>query len=759
MARKLDRLPQTTQEALGQMACLGNVAELATLSLVQGEPEEEIHAALWEAVRAGLVLRLESAYTFLHDRVQEAAYALIPESARASVHLRIGRLFASRTPAEEMEEEIFEIVNQLDRGSALIDSWKERERVAELNLIAGKRAKGSAAYASALNYFIAGRALLAEDCWEQRHPLTFALELQRAECEFLTGDLAAAEERLSMLSRRTANLVDLAVVTRLQTELYTTLDRSERAVEAGLEYLRQVGVEWWPHPTEDDVRQEYKRIWSQLGSRPIETLIDLPPMSDPTCRATLDVLTAMEEPAHFTDENLQCLVVARMVNLSLEHGNSDGSCVSYVHLGWFLGPRFGDHQAAFRFAQLGLDLVEKRGLERFRTRVSQCFGYFINPSSRHLRTGLGLLRRSFTTAQKAGDLKYAAFSYDRLVTLLLAAGDPLGDVQREAENGLDFARKAKTGFVADIIVGQLRFVRALRGLTPSLSSFNDAEFDEGRFEQHLEANPHLVFAKRWYWIRKLQARFYAGDYASALAAASKAEPLLPTGRGILSRLNTFCFLLNGLNTFSMTRSRGRHSMTLHRPRSDPSIWRHSPPTTSKSISGRRTAQRISETAWRWSAPRSPASMAENWMPSACMSRPSDRRARSGFAQNEGIANELAAKFYLARGYETCANAYLRNARYCYLRWGAHGKVRQLDQRHPHLHEERAPASSTATIGTPLEQLDLGTVVKASQAVSSEIVLGSLIETLMVIAIEHAGAERGLLILPRRMNSLRSRRKL
>ena len=490
MAGKLSRLPHTTQEALGQLACLGNVAEIATLALVHGESEEQIHAALWEAVRAGLVFRLDSAYTFLHDRVQEAAYALIPEGERAAVHLRIGRLFVSRTAPEEMEEKIFEIVNQLNRGTVLIDSLEERERVAELNLVAGKRAKTSTAYASALTYFVAGRALLAEESWERRYALTFALEFQRAECEFLTGDFAAAEERLSMLSRRAADLVDSAAVARLQTELYTSLDQSDRAVEAGLDYLRRAGVDWSPHPTNDEVRQEYERIWQQLGNRPIEALVDLPPMTDPACRATLDVLTAVEEPAYFTDENLRCLVVARIVNLSLEHGNSDGSCVAYVQLGWFVGPRFGDYQAAFRFGKLGLDLVEKRGLERFRTRVSQCFGYFVNPWSRHLRNSLELLRRSFTTAQEAGDLKYAVYSCDRLVTVLLAAGDPLGDVQREAENGLEFARKAKFGYIVDIIIGQLRFIRALRGLTASFSSFNDAEFDESRFEQHLKADPH-----------------------------------------------------------------------------------------------------------------------------------------------------------------------------------------------------------------------------------------------------------------------------
>jgi len=753
MAGKLNRLPDMTQEAIGLLACLGSVAEIATLSLVQGESEQEIHAALWEAVRAGLVLRLDNSYTFLHDRVQEAAYALIPESERAVVHLRIGRLFVSQTAPEEMEEKIFEIVNQLNRGALLIDSLEERERVAELNLNAAKRAKTSTAYASALTYLVGGLALLTAESWEQQYALTFALEFQRAECEFMIGDFAAAEERLSMLSLHAGNLVDSAAVARLQTELYASLDQSDRAVEAGLEYLRRVGVDWSPHPTNGQLRQEYERIWRQLGDRSIEALVDLPPMTDPACRATLDVLTAVEEPANFTDENLRCLVIARMVNLSLEHGNSDGSCVAYVQLGWFVAPRFGDYQAAFRFATLGLDLVEKRGLERFRVRVSECFGYFVNPWLRHLRNSVELLRRSFTTAQEVGDLKYAVYSCDRLVTVLLATADPLGDVQCEAEHGLEFARKAKFSFIVDIIIGQLRLIRTLRGLTPSFSSFNDPEFDEGRFEQHLEADPHLVLAACWYWIRKLQARFYAGDYPSALAAASKAEPLVQAlayigidlpdrsskeiGRPCVFESVEYLFydaLARAAQYDSATseeRPQYREALVAHYKHIQ--AWAEQCPENFENraalvgaeiarIEGRELeAQRLYEQAIR--------SAREN-----------------GFAQNEGIANELAAKFYFARGYETCANAYLRNARYCYLRWGALGKVRQLDQRHPHLHEERGLASSAAMIGRPLDQLDLGTVVKAMQAVSSEIVPSRLMETLMVIAVEHAGADRGLLIL-------------
>jgi PAS domain S-box-containing protein len=739
MVGKLHRLAGETQQALQLLACLGDVAEIATLRIARGTSEPELHADLWEAVRQELIMRSEGTYKFVHDRVQEAAYSLLPEALRGEAHLRIGRFLLSRTQPQEIEGKIFEIVNQFNRGSELINSLEERERIAELNLIAGKRAKTSAAYASALRYFVAGRGLLPKDSWKQRYALTFALEFQRAECEFLTGDFVAAEKRLSVLSRRAVDVVDSASVARLRAELYIAWDRVDRAVEVGLEYLRGVGVDWSPHPTDDQVRQEYERIWQQLGNRPIEALIDLPPMTDPACRATLDVLTALEGvPARFAGMNLQCLVVARMANLSLQHGNGDGSCVAYVHLGWFVGPRFADHQAAFRFGKLALDLVEKRGLERFRARVSQIFGYFLNPWSRHLRAGLGLLRRSFTTALEAGDLQYAAFSYDRLVTFLLAAGEPLGDVQREAENGFEFTRTTKFAYVTDIIIGQLRFIRTLRGLTPILSSFNDGEFDEGQFEQHLEADPHLVFATCWYWIRKLQARFYAGDYAAALVAASKAEPLLQTGAGhfesaeyvfyeALARAAQCDFASSG------ERSQDLEALAAHYKQID--AWAQNCPENF----GTRAALVGAEVARIEGRELDAQRLYEQAIHSA---------GENGFVQNEGVANELAARFYASRGFETIAQTYLRNARYCYLRWGADGKVRQLDELYPYLRGELSPPGHSATIAAPVEHLDVAAIIKVSQATSGEIVPDKLINTLMRTALEQAGAERSLLILSR-----------
>ena len=740
MAGKLSRLPSTTLGALKQLACLGNSAPTAALSMILEMSEGAIDTLLWEVEHAGLVFRVDGGFAFLHDRVQEAVYALIPKMERAATHLRIGRVLAARTPPAELEEKIFEIVNQLDRGAALVDTIDEREQIAELNLRAGKRAKTSTAYASALIYLATGRRLLAEESWQRHYHLTFELEYHQAECEFLTGDLAAAEERLSMLSRRAANLVDLAAVTCRRIAVYTTLDRPDRAVEMGLEFLRHTGVTWSPHPTDKEVEQEFERIWHQLGSRPIEALLDLPQMSDPAWCATIEVLAEIIPPALFTDNNLHCLVIGRMANLSLEYGNSDGSCHSYGWVGMLLGPRFGDYPSGFRFGKLAVDLVEQRGLLRFKARAYLGFAYVI-PWMRPLRDGLALVRRAFDAAQETGDLTFAAYSCGGSITHLLASGDPLGQVQREAENALEFVQKTRFGVIVATINGQLGLIRTLRGLTPAFGSLSDGAFDEGQFEQHLEDDPRLVYAGWRYWVRKLQARYYAGDYGAAVAAATKAQRLLSKSPSLLAYFEAAEYHFHG--ALARAAACGSAPSDERRPHFDALLAHH-----------RQIA------LWAENCPESFADRAT--LVSAEIARLEGREldamrlyeeavrlAREhGFIQNEGIANELAARFYAARDLTTIADAYLRNARSCYVRWGADGKVRHLDQAHPHLRQQPPSSQSDRTIGTPVEQLELATVVKVSQAVSGEIDLKKLIDTLMVIALEHAGGDRGLLIVPR-----------
>jgi PAS domain S-box-containing protein len=736
MVGKLTRLTAETQKAVQKLACVGNAAAVGTLSLLYGTTETEIHSLLVEAVRADLLERRKDSYHFIHDRIQEAAYLLVPESVRPEAHLRIGRLLAANTPPEQQEEAIYEIVNQLNRGASLITSGQEREQLAELNLIAGKRAKAATAYDSALTYLVTGEGLLPEDCWERMYALVFALEVARAECEFLTGDLATAEERLSALSLRAANLVHKAAVACLRTALYTTLNRVDRAVDICVEYLHEAGVACSPQPTDDDVSAEYERLLGQLGGRSIEALFDLPLMSDPGWRATMEVLTELSAPAYFADANLFGLVLLRMANLSVEHGNCDGSCYAYSLMNTVLGGRFGNYRAGFRFGQLSLDLIEKKGLERFKARVYLGCGCSVIPWGRHIREGVPLNRRSLETALQAGDQIYAAFAYSNLVTNRLTSAEPLAEVQREAESALEFAQNSGFGPGVAIVTAQLGFIRTLRGLTREFGSFCDDGFDEARFEGQLGAGRSFVVC--WYWIRKLQARFYAGSYAQAVAAAERARPLLPGTSGLFEEADYhfYAALARAAASDSATPDERReHSGALAEHHKRLALWAEHCPENFANRAALVGAEMARLDGQELEAER--------------LYEQAIRSAREqGFLQNEGLAYELAARFYAARGFEAFEDLYLRRSRHCYQRWGADGKVRQLVELYPRLRENEPALDSRGSSGAPIEQLDLATVLKVSQAVSGEMILDRLLEKLMRAAIEHAGAERGFLIAPR-----------
>jgi PAS domain S-box-containing protein len=510
MVEKLKRLPPETQKVLQQFACMGNSLEAEMLRMVYQGSVEDMHDHLWEAVRSGLIFRADNSYGFLHDRVQEAAYSLIPKELRAEAHLRLGMLLAEHTPSEKREEAIFEIVNQFNRGSHLITSVEDRERVAELNLIAGRRAKLLTANDSALKYLRAGRALLAEETWERNSQLIFSIEYLIAECELLT------------------------------------------------------------------------------------------------------------------------------------------------------------------------------------------------------------------------------------VTVSLAAGDPLAEVQKECENGLAFARRVRSDLVIERFTAQLGLIITLRGLTATFGCLDHEGYSELGTERRLADSPTLVFAEFYYWTRKLQAHFFAGDLASAVDASLRAESLLWTSAAMFesAEYRFYGALAHAAVWDHATpEQRTRHFDFVLDHHRQLQVWSEVDPETFED----RTALVGAEVA----------RMEDRVLDAQQLYDKAIRAAHKyGFVHNQAIAYEIAGHFYAERGYEKIAATYLRDARTCYLRWGADGKVRQLEKLYPHLRVDQSISDSMATIVTPVEQLDLATVIRVSEAVSGEIVFEKLINTLMCSAIEHAGAERGLLILPR-----------
>ena len=454
--------------------------------------------------------------------------------------------------------------------------------------------------------------------------------------------------------------------------------------------------------------------------------------------ATIHVLVKMVPTALTLDPNLPCLLMCRAVSLILEHGNCDASCYAYAELATVIGPYFGDYQAGFRLAKLAYELVERLGFRRFEARTYHVCGFLMAWSS-HVRAARPVQRRAFEAANRDGDLTHAAFDCYHLNTNLLAAGDPLSEAQREAENGLVFLRKIRFHFAVDVAATQLALIRTLRGLTPVFGVFDDADFDERRIEQRFAENRDWAFAECWYWIRKLQARFFAGDYAIALDSASRAERLLWTS---LSQFETaeyhFYAGLSHAASFDLAApgERQKHVEALAAHYRQLEAWaQHCPENFAN-----RAALLQAEIARLEDRALDAMDLYEQAIRSA---------QANGFVQNEALAFELAARFYAARGFEQISEIYLRKARDRYVRWGADGKARQLDRLYPYLQENEPVPNPIGTIGAPVEHLDLATVVKVSQAVSGEIVLEKLVETLLRTAIEQASAERGLLILTHR----------
>ena len=734
---KLGRLSHGALAALQRLACFGSTADAEMLTRILDVSPRGLHEAIGEAVSAGLVLRVGEGYRFVHDRVQEAVYSLIPEEERAPAHLRIGRDLCARMRPEEITEHVFEIVNQLNRGRELIADPRERRALAELNLMAGARARQSSAYAAALTYAKTGSALLPESRRTECPDSVFKLEFLTAECEFLTGAVQEAESRLAALATHASGPSEGAAVACLRQLLYAVLGRNDRAVEICLDYLRQQGIVWRSGPTEEDVQAEYSRLWEQLQGRNVEDLASLPRMVVPQQRAVLDVLASVLAMALMTNANQFRLIVCRMASLSVQYGNCDGSTLAYSYLNFIVGDRLGDYALGLRFGKLAMTLLDQ-GLRAYKARVEVAYGTTILPWTQPMRSGLVWVRRSVQSAQEAGDLTFACYSWFLLIPVLLCAGEPLEEVRQEAERALQFARKLNFNYMIELIGSQVAFLRAILGLTPELSSFTHQDFDESRYETRLREDPGFYNAGHSYWIRKLQAYFHAQEYALAVIAAARAheshwEALHPFEK---SEYHFHAALAHAAHCDHPATS----DCAVHRD----ALAAHADfLATLAANSPGNFGARASLVAAELARVNGEYSKAEDLYDQAV-----NRAREAGLVHDEAVALEISGRHYRVRGIESVSYSLLRSARSCYQQWGAIAKVRVLERQYPRLREPSSVQTVGGTVAVPLVELDAVSVIEAAQAVSSEIVPERLIRRLLTLSVKQAGAERGVLILVR-----------
>ncbi len=737
VAERLQHVPPAARHVLTCLACLGTGADIEVLALASGCEPERIDALMRDIVREGLLIRSRDTYAFAHDRIQEAAYALLDGPERLGLHVAIGRTLLRGLEADHRGDRIFEVVSQFTRGSAALEP-DDRVAVARLHLSAGHRAKEASAYRSALDYLTQGRDLLSLDLRQQHPDLAFALDLDQAECEFLCGDTVAAEASLARLVGFCASTVQSARVAALQITLYTATDRSAAAIGCCLDYMRTIGIDWSAHPGPQDAQSAYGDLIAALDGRSVEALTALPPLDRQDVAATLDVLAAALPPAFFSDPHLVALLLCRMTTLSVQYGISDASALGFAYLGMIVGPYFGDYPLAFRFGKLGLDLAETRDLTWYRARILMTFAYHVSPWTRDIRETRPLLISAFEEARTRGDITYCGFSSVTLVTSMLAAGDPLDEVERLAVSRLAYVRKVKFGLCIDILMGQLRLIRQLRGLTPDVRTFNEAGFSELLFEDHLAENRSLDIAACWYWVRKMQGRFLAGDHAGALVAERRAAPLLWTSSGHfeLAEYHFYAAL-----TWAAGATAGAADTR---------------PAILDAVDGHLRLLDV----WASNAP-------DNFHCRALLVR-AERARLIGDAQGaaqafdaaiasaqalslphvEGLAHERSADFYRAQNLPSTALAHAAAARLAFLRWGAAGKVRQLEQLWPGIAPAPEPAGAAGAGGGTLTAVDLDTFLRTSTAMTGQASIDDFMTMLLEVVLEHAGASRGLLILSR-----------
>jgi len=750
MTKKIQRLSAKTQRALTLAACIGNSFDHQTLAIVSEQSPEAAADDLKEAIEERLILPIADrpqSYVFLHDRVQQAAYALIPEEWKQLVHLAVGRLLRERGEREQSEGSLFEVVHHLNLGSSLIAEDAERVSLARLNLSAGRKAKSSTAYDAALDYLLAGVSLLSETDWESNYELAFALHLEAAECQNLCGNFDEAEAAVESLLERAKTHLDRATVHGLRIVQYENLSRYADAITSAREALLLFGVSFPQAEPEQKaaLEREVQQIQELLNGRSIASLIDLPGMTDPEIRMVMNILTTIWSAAYISGNPvLTRLISATMVRLSLVHGNSEESAYGYATHTITVGPVREDYEAAYEFGCLALAVNERFNDTRRRAKIYQQFHAHANLWRRRLETCIPYAREASRSGFENGDFTYGIYGAFTETWVAIAITQNLTQFIRDYTPNLALFKKLKVASVGDGQRVLLNWAHALRGETRAPFSLSDEEFDEDEYLATYRDNPFFTIC---YAVTKLQLCYLFGEYRQALEAAR-------IGRAIVHHLEGTIWPVifefwNGL-------------------------------TLAANYAAANEDERKTYLAELEKARRSFAVLAENCpenyrCQSLLLSAELERIASDdlkalaiyesaiGYAeeikmiQYQALANELYAGFTLKRGQKKIAAALMTEARACYAQWGALAKVEELNRKHSDLlgwaananlqtPSESPTATAQTTNQTEAGVLDLFSVMKAAQAIGSEIELEKLLKKLLYIAIENAGAERGYLLL-------------
>ncbi len=743
LTRRLTRFPQATREALTAASCLGAIFDRNTLATVLSQSTDEVKERLASAVRAGLIEPREdtgrSGYSFIHDRVQQAAFALIHDDDVNAFRYRIGRSVLESTSEERLEDVLFEVVDNLNHGADLPLSDQEKLELAKLNLAAGQRARASLAHGDSVRFLRVGIAALPADRWQSEYELTYSLYLDCFECEYLAGDLESADSRFEELVQNVRTRLDAAQVQYTRVLLLTSRGEYADAVSSGLVALGGFGIRLPQKAREHHILWELLKSWFYRRGRRIERLGELPPLDHPELSAITRLLVSFCPAAYFHDPNIMMLAALKIVNISLRRGNPPAASFGYVLMALILGAGMGRYRAAHAFGDLAVRLSWNNDDVAMRSKVVLIFAGFVEFWTCPVDDAIHRLRDGFRISLDAGDHQYANYCAVQHQSLAFFRGARLSTVSDLSERYASFIDGTRDPFSIDAYRTLRQTVRALRGETGSGWVMSSAEWDETTEVQRLSdnANPTSLY---YYHVWKLQLCYHFRRLDEALALA------LATTRAFEAGFSQICqveqALFSGLTCTAMMSARKGDRRKLRRllGRSLRALkkWSKTCPDNFLAPYLLLLAER-SRSVWRVDQTMG---LYEGAIETA--------RA-GGFLNLEALANERAADFHRQAGRHGVGRAYLHEATRLYGQWGASRKVDHLFEVDPSLKNSLEattallPEVAEARTGA-LRELEIETAMKAAQAISTEMEMSRSLQRLVEVTLEAGGAERCALAL-------------
>ncbi len=772
MAGKIQKLPEEAQTILKHAACLGNQFSLKTLALVCEKSAQKTASLLHFAIAEGLVLPLSPVgdwgigvpelsplalsspnrgvqkgnrrnllgeYKFVHDRIQQAAYSLIPDSETIAIHHQLGYLLLHHTPAQEQEEKLFEIVNALNKGKALIQEQFQRHELAQLNLRAAQKAKASAAYQPAFNYLKAGLNLLAESSWQTEYELTVSLYVEAAEVAYLCGEFAAMQQWSDTVLNRATNLMDKVKVYEVKIQGGKANNQSLEAIATALKVLELLGVKFPKKPNKLHVLRALLQTKLMLRGKQPRDLLNLPLLSDRNQQAALRILSSIAAAVYIALPELSALVGFKQFELSVKYGNGSESPHAYAIYGTFLCVLLADFETSYQFGEMALHLLQQLNEKKTQAKTIYIVSCFLLHSKCHIRESLKPLLDTYTIGLETGDLQYAPYGVYVHSIHSYFIGKQLQELEREmaAFSAQLIKLKQETPWQKNELYRQVVLNLIGDSEDPSLLQ-GEAYQEETMFAIHQQANDRNFLG--YFYLNKLILAYLFERTDRLGELSNQVKEYLSGIRGMI--LVPIFYFYDSLVQLKQIHEQSKPKLILKQ------VATH-----------QKKLKKFAETAPMNYRHKFDLVEAERYriLGEDLKAMSAYDRAIAGAKEQEymnevALAYELAAKFYLQTRRELTAKAYLQEARYWYLRWGAIRKVRQLDETYPQLLRQTNPKAvnthqTIASTGKSLgNSLDMATILKATNALAGEIILENLLVKLMNVLLENTGAEKGCLIL-------------